>query len=193
MKFGWVKPHDAEGAILAHSVRLQGKSLKKGRLLSLDDVNALRQANQDQVMVARLEEGDLDENEAALRMAEAVRGGGVRLGEPFTGRCNLFATFSGLVVVDETRLMELNFIDEALTIATLNPYALVAGKQMIATTKVIPFGVTEPSVLQFETVARADKPVIQLVSLKPHGIGLIQTRLPGTRESVLDQAYAMKL
>ena len=187
MKFGWVAPQEAEGAILAHSVRLQEKSLKKGRILSADDVQALRDAGQDQVMVARLEEGDLNENEAALLMAKAVQGEGVRLGDPFTGRCNLFSTQPGLLIVDEQRLMQLNFIDEALTVATLNPFSLVAGKQMVATAKVIPFGVAETDVLQFETLAKGEGAVIRIASLQPHAIGLIQTRLPGTRESVLNK------
>ncbi|MFC1665314.1 NTP transferase domain-containing protein [Pseudomonadota bacterium] len=187
MKFGWVIPQDAEGAILAHSVRLQEKSLKKGRLLTLDDVQAIQKSGQEQVMVARLEEGDLNENEAALLMAKAVQGNGVRLGDPFTGRCNMFSTHSGLLVVDEQRLMQLNFVDEALTVATLKPYSLVAGKQMIATAKVIPFAVAESNILQFETVAKADRAVIHIASLQSHAVGLIQTRSSGIRESVLDK------
>ena len=38
MKFGDTTLDEAVGAILAHSVRLDGATLKKGRVLSADDV-----------------------------------------------------------------------------------------------------------------------------------------------------------
>ena len=44
MKFGAIPLDEAEGAILAHSVKLDRLALKKGRRLSTADVAALRAA-----------------------------------------------------------------------------------------------------------------------------------------------------
>ena len=72
MKFGPVPVADAEGAILAHALQLQGRRLKKGRLLSDDDIIAIREAGEEQVIVACLEADDVAEDEAAKRIALAL-------------------------------------------------------------------------------------------------------------------------
>ena len=42
MKFGRLPLDDAEGALLAHSVTVDGRRLKKGHRLSAEDVEGLR-------------------------------------------------------------------------------------------------------------------------------------------------------
>src|SRR4029077_8483744 len=63
---------EAEGALLAHSVKLRGGAFKKGRPLSAADIAALVAAGQTSVMAVRLEADDVPEDEAA----RAVGGGG---------------------------------------------------------------------------------------------------------------------
>ena len=91
---------DAEGAILAHSVRAAGRLLKKGRVLGHADMAALQEAGIARVTVARLEPGDVAEDEAAARIAGALKGENVRAGAAFTGRANLYAEADGLVVFE---------------------------------------------------------------------------------------------
>ena len=74
MKFGPVSIDEAEGAVLAHSVRLDSGDLKKGRTLDGDDIEALRQAGIAQVLVARFDAGDVPEDAAATRLARALPG-----------------------------------------------------------------------------------------------------------------------
>ncbi len=69
MKFGEVAVAEAEGAILAHSLRLGTTALKKARLLSAADVEAIAAAGLTRIVVARLEPGDVAEDEAARRVA----------------------------------------------------------------------------------------------------------------------------
>ena len=59
MRFETVPVEKAEGAILAHSVLLPEISFKKGRKLSASDVAALASHGARDVMVARLEQGDM--------------------------------------------------------------------------------------------------------------------------------------
>ncbi|MBM3521170.1 MAG: 4-diphosphocytidyl-2C-methyl-D-erythritol kinase, partial [Alphaproteobacteria bacterium] len=54
MDFGEIATDRAEGAILAHAVRLGGGLFKKGRVLSSADVEALRAAGVAHVFAARL-------------------------------------------------------------------------------------------------------------------------------------------
>ena len=112
MRFGPVPPDDAVGAILVHSVRLKGAAFKKGRILSTDDVAALKAAGIEHVTAACLDPDDVGEDAAAARIAKAVAGSGLTVSAAFTGRVNLFASTRGLCVVDVERLNRLNLIDE---------------------------------------------------------------------------------
>ncbi len=56
-----------------------------------------------EIVVARLEPGDVSEDVAAAEIAAAVAGEGVRVDRAFTGRANLFAETAGVLVVDKDR------------------------------------------------------------------------------------------
>ncbi|MCG8359430.1 MAG: molybdopterin-binding/glycosyltransferase family 2 protein, partial [Kiloniellales bacterium] len=119
----------------------------------------------------------------------AVSGEGVTASAAFTGRCNLIAERRGVLVLDRERLDRLNLIDEAVTIATLPPYDIVEPKQMAATVKIIPFAVAGSVMEACLAVATADEesPLIRVAELRPRRVGLVQTTLPGLKESILDK------
>ena len=186
MIFGQIPVANAEGLILAHSVRLAGGAFKKGRVLSSEDVLALQAGGVAEVSGARLEADDMGEDAAALALAKALAGPDLALGTAFTGRCNLFATERGLIVPDQERIDRINLIDEGMTIGTLAPYSQVESRQMVATVKVIPFALSRSIVETCLSIARQDGPVMRFAPFRGRRVGFIQTRLPGTKESVLD-------
>jgi molybdenum cofactor cytidylyltransferase len=57
---------------------------------------------------------------------------------------------------------------------------------MLATVKVIPFAAPRRVLESCLEIARAAAPLVQLAAFAPRRIGLIQTRLPGIKDSVLD-------
>jgi molybdenum cofactor cytidylyltransferase len=185
MRFGPVPLAEAEGAILAHSVRLPGGAFKKGRVLSADDVKALAAAGRSEVIAARLGPGDIGEDAAADTVASALMGDGLVKSAAFTGRCNLFASARGVAVVDAERINRINLVDESITVATVPPYALVEPRQMVATIKIIPFAAPAAAVEAVHAIAATGGPAIRAAALKPHRVGLIQTRLPGLKDSVV--------
>jgi molybdenum cofactor cytidylyltransferase len=193
MEFGSLPTAEAEGAILAHSVRSGGVAFKKGRVLSADDVAALGRAGIRQVVAARPGEDDVHEDAAAARLADAVAGPNLSAGTAFTGRVNLFAEVPGLLVVDRDRLDRINGVDEAITVATLDQYAPMQARQMAATIKIIPFAAPAASLALTEAIAaQADRtghtgPVIRLAPFRARKTGLVQTRLPGTAAKMLDK------
>lgn len=185
MHFGEIPVSDATGAILAHSLKQAGLSFKKGRVLSAADVAALQQAGIATVIAARLEADDIAEDAAAAALAQAVAGAGVTVGSAFTGRCNLFAAERGLLVIDTARLQQVNGIDESLTVATLPAFSVVEKKQMLATVKIIPFAVRAAHLTQ--CVQSAEQPLIRIAPFRQLRVGLLQTVLPGSKDSVLDK------
>ena len=112
-------------------------------MLCAADIEALIAAGVSDIVAARLDPGDLREDEAADRIAAAVAGANITASPAFTGRANLFAEARGLLVFDRDRLDRLNLVDEAVTLGTLPPFAIVEPRQMVATVKIIPFAVPE--------------------------------------------------
>ena len=183
MKFGSVPVADSVGAIVAHAVRQDGLVLRKGQVVTPEQRAALQAAGVEELIAARLDPGDVGEDEAARRLATRLAGPNLRSETAFTGRVNLFAAKAGLVVVDAAAIARLNAIDESITVATLAEYKPVAPGDMVATVKIIPFAVPG------ETLARAleaigDGPV-RVASFRPLRVGVVSTLLPGLKPSVV--------
>jgi molybdenum cofactor cytidylyltransferase len=190
VKFGALPLAEAEGAALAHSIVLPGRGLKKGRILTAADLAALEAAGHPSVVVAKLEPGDVAENDAAALAAEALAGAGITIGPAFTGRVNFYADALGLCVVDRAAIDRFNLVDESVTLATVEPYTVVAPKQMVATIKIIPFAVRGEALAACAAAAQAAAPLFRIVPFRKRQVALIQTRLPGFKESVLDKTVA---
>ncbi len=187
MKFGAVKPKDALGATAVHSIRQGELVLKKGTLIGPVEVAALEAAGVAEVVVARLEPGDVSEDVAAAEIAAAVAGEGMRADRAFTGRCNLFAIKAGVLVVDKDAIDRINRIDEAVTLATLPAYKPVVEGEMIATVKIIPFAVgAKQRDAALAEAARA-KPMIRVAPYRIAKIGVVSTLLPGLAPKVVEK------
>jgi molybdenum cofactor cytidylyltransferase len=189
MRFGPTRIDEVEGAILAHGLKLPGIAFRKGRVLSAEDVAALRAAGIGEVVAARLEADDVPENEAAHALAKAIGGEGVDVAAPFTGRCNLFARAGGLSRIDAALVAALNSVDEAITVATLDDFAPVPARGMLATIKIIPFAAPRAALRKCLALAAASK----AVSLAPYcarRAALLQTTLPGLKPSILENTEA---
>ena len=186
MKFSEYHLDDALGAILAHSLRLPNKSLKKGTVLTDSDLSFLKEYGYEKIVCAKLEEGDLNEDVAAAELATLIAGANLVKGNAFTGRCNLFSETSGLVVFNPLYLDRFNSVHESITLGTVAPFQNVSKGQMIATLKIIPFAI--PSKLLRKIKANKDdfENLLHVAPYPEKKVTLIQSRLPGTKETVLN-------
>ena len=71
------------------------------------------------IVAAQLDPGDLSENTAAARLAAHFTGPGVSAPKAHTGRVNLHARISGILMLDTARIHRFNQVSEAITLATL--------------------------------------------------------------------------
>ena len=187
MKFGSVPIAEAVGGTAVHSIRQGDFVLKKGTLIGPAEVASLKTAGVKEITVARLDPGDVSEDQAATDIAAAIAGEGVRIDRAFTGRCNLFAESAGVLVVDRDAVDALNRIDEAVTLATLSAYKPVVEGEMIATVKIIPFAVAKAARDQAMVAAAKAKPVIRVAPYKLRKIGVVSTLLPGLAPKVIEK------
>lgn len=188
MKFGPVPLAQATGAILAHSVDLGGKRLRKGVTLDAGHVAALAAAGHERVIVARLDPGDVHEDAAAAALAAALvpdpDAAGLRLTAPFTGRVNLIAEGPGVALLDVPALTALNAVDPMITLATVPPFHQMAPGGMVATVKIISYGVAGADLEQACALARgAGGGTIRLARPLLRGATLIVTEIGGGLDS----------
>lgn len=188
MKFGKVPLDQALGAILAHAVALPDGLLRKGIVLGRPEIAALRATGRDFVIAARLGPDDLHEDAAATRIGAAMLpdpsgqgqgpglGLGLRASKAATGRVNLFALGAGVLCVDQAAVTALNRINPMMTLACLRPWARVAAGSMVATVKIISYGVDSTDVARACAVIgpalQVRSPVLQTATLIETTIGV---------------------
>lgn len=146
MKFGPLATEKAAGTVLAHSVPLTKGRLRKGHMLTETDVAALQAAGHDNVIVAQFEPGDLGEDAAAAKLADALTGPGLRCSNAATGRVNIHATGPGVLDIDAEAILAFNSVNPMITVATVPPYHRADADSMVATIKVISYAVPEADV-----------------------------------------------
>ena len=170
MKFGPVALDAAIGGILAH----REAGLKKGTVLTAADVETLKAAGLTSVVVAHLEPTDVGEDAAAMQLAEALITGaeGVRLNAASAGRVNVIADAPGLAAISAGMIQAANRIDPMITIATVPELYRMDAGGLIATIKVISYGVAKARV---EETCRVAQAAIGLHLPRPQTVALIET------------------
>lgn len=180
MIFAEVALDQATGAVLAHSVMEGEGRLRKGVVLGADELAHLRAAGVARVMVARLEPGDVDENSAATRLAQALvpdpMAAGLTLTAAFTGRVNLNAAGPGVVELDIAAIHALNAVDPSITLATLAPFTRVEPGTLAGTVKIISYAVSGADLARACDLARA---AIRVRPVVLPDASLILTEVPG--------------
>jgi molybdenum cofactor cytidylyltransferase len=185
MKFGPASPADAVGGVTVHTLRQGSLVLKKGTTIGPAEVDALKRAGVKEVVVVRLEDGDISEDLAAGGIAQAIAGEGVDVERAFTGRSNLFATRAGVLVVDRAAVDNINRVDEAITFATLPAFKAVVPGEMIATVKIVPFGIKAD--LGAMAVAAAQTGRMSVAPYTVKRVGIVSTLLPGLAPKVIEK------
>lgn len=180
MIFGAVPLAEAEGAILAHSVATARGRLRKGRVLSAPDLAALAEAGLREVTVARLEPGDVDEADAAARLARALvpdpQAACLTLTPPTNGRVNLVASGPGVAVLDAERLRAVNRIDPMISLATVLPLTQMRQGGLVGTVKIISYAVPGAALTRAEALGHA---AMRLAPPVLRDASLIITDVPG--------------
>lgn len=150
MEFGPVALAKAKGAVLAHSVPLPGgQRLRKGKVLEAADLAKLEAAGLAEVTVARLGPDDIDEDTAALRLAQALvpdpATAGLWLQPVGTGRVNILAEGPGVAKIDAERVHAVNACDPSITLATVPEWTRMDPGAMLATVKIIAYALPRAS------------------------------------------------
>jgi len=186
MKFGSFSIDDADGVVLGHAVKLADGSLPKGHRIDAADIDRLRSEGIKHVIAARIEPGDVGEDDAAGRLARAVTPDHLRFSEASTGRVNVYSTVDGLFVATRSAVDRLNRIDPGITLACLNDHVPVRNGDMVATFKIIPLAVSGAKLDAACEVLRATS-AFEVKPFAGRSVSLIATELPSLKPAVMDK------
>ena len=173
MYFGQVKVNECVNSILAHTVTIDGKKFLKGRIISKEDQEYFVKNNLEYLICAKLAKKDIHEDNAANILAKMFNNNTLALEKAFTGRANILANESGLLVINEEKIRKFNKISNSITIATLQNNCIVHKGEMIATIKIIPFSIMEKSIKTIEKINL--KKSIQVQTYKAKKCALLLT------------------
>jgi len=168
------------GMLLAHDMTeiIPGKSkcavFKKGHIIEKEDIPRLLTMGKEHIGIIEYKEGDIHENIAATRMAQAAAGPGIKLSEPAEGKVNLVAQYSGLLKVNYKTLFEINCIDE-LMVATLHTDRLVEAETIVGGSRIIPLITNCKNIIEMERLSKENYPIIQILPLRKLKVGIVTT------------------
>jgi hypothetical protein len=183
--------------VLCHDVPGLGRrpALLKGHRLVRADALALEAGGLRELHLLWLEDGDVDEDTAAFRLAAAVAGDGVEVGPPVESQVRLSAARRGLLRVDEPALTQLNSTD-GCTVFTLPDGMPVDAGRTLGGAKVTPLAIRESDLSDAEhAAARASGgAALRVVVFKPLRVGaLLRERLSDRERDRFDSTLRLKV
>ncbi|HBV96713.1 MAG: hypothetical protein JL50_15965 [Peptococcaceae bacterium BICA1-7] len=175
-----IKVQDAVGKVLCHDItrivpgEFKGPAFRKGHVIRPEDVKPLLELGKDHIYIWDCPPHSLHENEAANRIARAVKGKGIACSDPVEGKVNFLALHRGLLKVDIKGLTLLNSINQVI-LSTLHNNSVVEEGKILAGTRVIPLIIDKGKIDQAEQLCRLQGPLLEVKEIRPLKVGLITT------------------
>ena len=174
-----VPVEEAVGKILTHDITrivpdlFKGPEFKKGHIIRPSDVERLLDMGKRHVYVTGLN-GEVHEDQAALRIARAALGKHIDIFDPCEGKVEFKSQIQGLLKINVQGLTSLNRIEDVI-FASLHTDQVVEPGQDLAGTRVIPLSIDEERVKEAERVCEEFFPIIDVRPLARLSVGLVIT------------------
>ncbi|MGI6097568.1 MAG: molybdopterin-binding protein [Dethiobacteria bacterium] len=180
IKLTCVKTEEAVGMIIPHDITRivkggsKGPAFKKGHVIKEEDIPLLLEIGKEHIYSLQLEDGDVHEDEAGQRIAEAATGKGLELKGPSEGKVELIALTDGLLKINIQALQQLNSLPDVI-MATLHNNTPVKKGDKVAGTRVIPLVVHEQTVAKAEEICREGAPLVEVRQYRSCKLGALIT------------------
>ncbi len=180
MRFQTSRVEEAVGKVLSHDLTKVVKGefkvppFKKGHASREEDIPKLLKLGKNNGYIHDLESGEIHEDEADIRIGNAVAGSGVTCSGPRKSRVVLAATCSGLLKINLPALEAVNEIPNVI-LATLPNNTVVQRGDRLGETKVIPPVVPEVTLTVIEDIGRQAGWVVKVVPFQTYRVGVIIT------------------
>jgi hypothetical protein len=175
-----VKIQKAIGLVLGHDLtrivpgRFKGVAFKKGHIIQPEDIPILLDMGKETLFVLDIPLGRLHENDAAGRLAQALKGDHLSLKGPAEGKISLIAQISGLLKIRVADLARINGIPQII-VSTLHNNTVCRADDTVAATRIIPLTIDEKSILRAEAICSRSGPVVSVTPFSPRKVGVVVT------------------
>jgi len=139
-----------------------------------EDIPELLSIGKEHVSILHLEEGETHEDEAALRIAQAVMGAGLARTGPSEGRVDLKATLAGVARVNVPALDRINLLGD-IVVVTVHDGTMCQAGATVAGMRIIPLSIRDESLAEVDRIARQDRAVVSVAPIILSRVGLIVT------------------
>ncbi len=145
----------------------------KGTLIDSATLDRLADAAPVEAHLLELEAGELHEDAAGQRVAQAVAGGEIRAADPNQSRVDLIADQKGLLRVDRNLLDQINRV-VGVTVYTMIDWQPVIPETPVASVKITPIAIAETQIAEVERICRdADGPLLRVQSFISRRVGVL--------------------
>ncbi|MGI6451855.1 MAG: molybdopterin-binding protein [Desulfitobacteriia bacterium] len=175
-----VSVQDAVGLTLCHDItkvvpgEFKGRAFRRGHVIRPEDVEELKKLGKEHIFVWEENAGEIHEDEAAVRIAQAVGGANITYTQPQEGKTLLQATIRGLLKINSALLREINSIESITVTCRPNNYPVHPGDK-VAAGRIIPLVIKEDKLKQLEELCQAQEPVFQVRPYKKLKVGIVIT------------------
>jgi hypothetical protein len=171
---------NAVGMVLAHDItrivpgEFKGVGFKKGHIVCAEDIPKLLEIGKRHLYVLDLSDDQIHEDDAALKIAAAICGPGLRWTNPKEGKTNIIAKTDGLLKIDIQGLLDINSLDDII-VSTLKTHFPCSADQVVAATRIIPLVIAAQKLERLEKIATNHQPVIQIRPYRKLKVGAVVT------------------
>lgn len=174
-----IKIEDAIGCILSHDVtkivpgEFKGRLFKKGHVIKNEDILKLLDIGKEHIYVWEPKEGEVHENDAAVRIKDLVLGEKCYISDEIKeGKIDFFSAKQGVLKVNRDLLLKLNMLGEIIVCTMHNNTPVKVGDK-IGATRVIPLIINEEKIIEAEKLIK--EKIISVKEIKPKKAVLITT------------------
>ena len=172
---------EAVGKVLAHDIteirpgQFKGAAFKKGQIIRAEDTEHLKRIGKEHIYVLDLAEGEVHEDEAAERLAQALSGPGIRYDTPpAEGKITLKAAHRGLLKVNVDALTAFNLVPD-ISCSTRHTNIVVQEGEPVAATRAVPLIIAERLLDRAVEIARESSGIVSVLELARPETGLVIT------------------
>ncbi len=175
-----IRVEEAVGMKLCHDItkvvpgEFKGRLFARGHIIRPEDVEELKSIGKEYIYVWEEQEGKIHEDEAAIRISQAMAGINTVLDDPKEGKVFVSSKIKGLFRIKRDLLKKINSIEQ-ITVPTIPDYYRVGKGHKLAAIRVIPLIVEEGKVESVESYCSEEGPVFEVKEYKNLKVGLIIT------------------
>jgi len=171
----------AVGTVLAHDIteirpgQFKGAAFKKGHIITEEDLPHLRRVGKEHLFALHLEPGEIHEDDAAVRLCEAMAGPGIVFdSRPSEGKISLKAAHRGVLKVDIQSLTDANLVPD-ICCASRHNNTVVEKGDIVAAARAIPLIILEKTLDAAVKIAKHAGGIFSVRPLSQPETGIVIT------------------